>query len=97
MAFIVCMRKLLTMLNAMVSNTSQWRGSCLGEIAHLSWLSRELFAWSLVEIGTVLLLDAGPQGNAGEWDRCNITATRACLCKGIQPTRAVPTRFHAHD
>ena len=35
-ALVACMRKLLTILNAMVKNNSIWRGSCPAEIAHLS-------------------------------------------------------------
>ena len=35
-ALVACMRKLLTILNAMVKNNSTWRGSCPAEIAHLS-------------------------------------------------------------
>ena len=33
---VACMRKLLTILNAMVKDNSTWRGSCPAEIAHLS-------------------------------------------------------------
>ena len=54
-------------------------------------------AWSLAETGTVVPLDADPQGGARDWNHGNITAGRVCLCKGIQPARAVSTRFHAHD
>ena len=35
-ALVACMRKLLTILNAMVKDSSPWRGSCPAEIAHLS-------------------------------------------------------------
>ena len=35
-ALVACMRKLLTILNAMVKNNSTWRGSCPAEIAHPS-------------------------------------------------------------
>ena len=35
-ALVACMRKLLTILNAMVKNNSTWRGSCPAEIARLS-------------------------------------------------------------
>ena len=35
-ALVACMRRLLTMLNAMFDNSSQWRGSCPAEIAHPS-------------------------------------------------------------
>ena len=30
-------------------------------------------AWSLAQTGTVLLLDAGPQGSARDWNHFNIT------------------------
>ena len=33
-ALVACMRKLLTILNAMVKDSSPWRGSCPAEIAH---------------------------------------------------------------
>ena len=35
-ALVACMRKLLTILNAMVKDSSPWRGSCPAEIAHPS-------------------------------------------------------------
>ena len=35
-ALVACMRKLLTILNAMIKNSSPWRGSCPAEIAYPS-------------------------------------------------------------
>ena len=59
-------------------------------------VGKTTLAWSLARTGIMLLVNAGPQGSARDWNHFNITAPMACLCKAIQPDRAVPTRFHAY-
>ena len=50
-ALVACMRKLLTTLNAMVKNSSPWRGSCPAEIAHPSRQPTQLLARWTTRIG----------------------------------------------
>ena len=50
-ALVACMRKLLTILNAMVKNNSTWRGSCRAEIAHLSGQPTQLLARWAARLG----------------------------------------------